>query len=316
MVRYSVCMCNYEMADTVRRSVESILTQVGDEFEVFVVDGGSEDGSIDILESLEQEYDNFRYEAREPNQDRHLGADRQYSLENASGEYVLFDLDCDDEYAEGIEDFVTVYHQIEEDRERPFILKGEAINMAPRSLMEKIPFRNVGMAEDKDLYRRALSEDAIIFVKHYPFWRNIGYDTAASKLSLLERWFRVQVTFFRTGITFPSYVTWLLWRCRKYTDYKLKRPLAEMAMLPFAYFVASCQSSFELPERYTRMGEQYAVRSEYRKTLDELEEEFGFNIDRSALSERGRKIFYGEGISQTDTDIPEIRNAHIDTVGK
>lgn len=307
-------MCNYEMADTLRRSAESILTQTSDEFEVFVVDGGSTDGSIDVLESLATEYDRFRYEARDSDPDRHLGADRQYSIEHANGEYVLFDLDCDDEYAEGIEDFVTVYHEIEDDRERPFILKGEAINMAPKSLMEEIPFRNVGMAEDKDLYRRALAEDAIIFVKHYPFWRNIGYDTASSKRSLLERWFRVQVTFFRTGITFPSYVTWLLWRCRKYTDYKLKRPLAELAILPIAYLAACRQSSFELPESFTQMGEQYAVRSKLRKPLDELEAKFGFDVDLSALSERGREIFYSDGIAELDSDLPEVRNAHIDTI--
>lgn len=312
MVRYSICMCNFEMSDTLRRSVESILTQTSDEFEVFVVDGGSEDGSIDVLESLAAEYERFRYEAREPNPNRHLGADRQYSIEHANGEYVLFDVDCDDEYAEGIEDFATVYHEIEDDREKPFILKGEAINMAPKSLMEEIPFRNVGMAEDKDLYRRALAENAIIFVKHYPFWRNIGYDTTASKRSLLERWFRAQVTFFRTGITFPSYVTWLLWRCRRYTDYNLKRPLAELGMLPFAYLVAHRQPSFRTPAEFTKMGEQYAKRKNLRKPLPQLEQEHEFNIDRSALSQRGRKIFYSDSIEKLDPKIPEVRNAHID----
>lgn len=305
-------MCNYEMANTLRRSVESILVQTSEEFEVFVVDGGSADGSIDVLESLATEYDRFRYEAREPDPERHLGADRQYSIEHANGKYVLFNMDCDDEYLEGIEDFITVYHQIEVERESPFILKGEAINMAPKSLMEEIQFRNVGMAEDKDLYRRTLAEDAIIFVKHYPFWHNIGYDTAASKRSLLKRWFRVQVTFFRTGITFSSYVTWLLWRNRKYTDYHVKRPMVEMAMLPFAYLVASRQPSFELPEEFTKMGKQYAERAKIRKPLVELEAELGFAIDQSALSERGREIFYSDEIKQLDPDIPEIRSTHID----
>lgn len=305
-------MCNYNMVETVRQSVESILLTTGSDFEIFVVDGGSDDGSIELLESLSEEYSRFRYEARDPDPDRHLGADRQYSIEHAEGEYVLFDLDCDDEYSEGIEDFVTIYHEIEKDRKKPFMLKGEAINMAPKSLMQRIPFRNVGMAEDKDLYRRALAEDAIIYVKHYPFWRNIGYDTAATKKSLLERWFRVQVTFFRTGITFPSYVTWLLWRCRKYTEYRLKRPVAEIGMLSLAYIVANRQPSFELPDEYKKMGKQYADRAELRKPLGELESELGFSIDRSNLSSRGQEIFYSDEISALEPENPEVRNHHID----
>ena len=34
---YSICMCNYNMADTLERSLTSLLTQLDDEFEVVLI---------------------------------------------------------------------------------------------------------------------------------------------------------------------------------------------------------------------------------------------------------------------------------------
>jgi len=169
MVTYTISMCNYNMAGTIERSLRSILEQVDDRFELLVVDGGSTDGSLDVIRELQTEYEALRLSSLESDSTRHLGADRQRSVEEANGEYILIDLDCDDVYRHGILDFVTVFHELESQRSSEFLLKGEAINMAPRRLLLEIPFRNVGMAEDKDLYRRLWSENAIVELKHEPF---------------------------------------------------------------------------------------------------------------------------------------------------
>lgn len=308
-MRYTIAMCNFNMRDTIEQSVRSIVNQLDQNFELLIVDGGSNDGSVDILRNLEREYPNIRIISLPENEDRHLGADRQISIEAAAGDYVLFDLDCDDRYNEGIVDFVEVYHQIEEQRNSDFLLKGEAINMAPRSLMLDIPFHNVGMAEDKDLYRRMMAEDSILFVKHYPFWENIGYDTAATKKSLLRRFYRVQKTCFRSGISYQSYLRWLLIKNWTHTKYNWKRVGAELLMSPVAWEMS--EQDFDLPEEFREMGKQYEVRSRIRATLPELEECEGFDIDKSQLSERGREIFYGDGVEDLCPEIPEVRGVHI-----
>lgn len=46
--KYTVVVCNLNMSATVERAVESILSQVDDDYEVLVVDGGSTDGSLEI----------------------------------------------------------------------------------------------------------------------------------------------------------------------------------------------------------------------------------------------------------------------------
>lgn len=76
MCKYTVAMCNFNMADTVRQSLECILNQITPEFEVLVVDGGSTDGSVEILREMESEYEQLKLVECEFDPDRHLGADR------------------------------------------------------------------------------------------------------------------------------------------------------------------------------------------------------------------------------------------------
>ena len=49
---YSIAICNLNQAATLRESLLSILRQVTREYELVVVDDGSTDGSLDILEDL------------------------------------------------------------------------------------------------------------------------------------------------------------------------------------------------------------------------------------------------------------------------
>ena len=44
--KYSICICNYNMNDTLERSINSILKQIDDEIEIIVVDDGSNDNSV------------------------------------------------------------------------------------------------------------------------------------------------------------------------------------------------------------------------------------------------------------------------------
>lgn len=310
MPTYTVAMCNYNMVETLRESLRSVVGQLpADDYGVLVVDGGSDDGSVAILAEFADRYDNVRYVALDPDPDRRLGADRQVSFEHARGEYVLFQIDTDDRYYRGITDFVTVYEALAEASGKdPLMLKGEAIVMAPRSYLLEHGFHNLTGAEDMDLYRRALANGAILYLKHYPFWESIGYDK--DDRALLKRIHAEQTCNFQTGVTFASYLRWILRDCTDYTRYTIKYRLAELLLLPYSYYVAGRREQFPVPAPYGQMGRQYEERFARRKILSEYEEEYDFSAEAD-LSPAGREIFYGEGVAEADADLPETRTGHV-----
>jgi len=95
MVTVSVVIPTYQHVDVLDRAIDSALAQTLSDIEVIVVDDASTDGTIDLLESYDDQ--RLRYHVHEEN----LGgsAARNTGIEDAAGEYVAF-LDSDDEWAQ------------------------------------------------------------------------------------------------------------------------------------------------------------------------------------------------------------------------
>lgn len=93
MPTVSVVVPTYNRARLLHRSIESVLSQTYEDFELLVVD----DGSTDHTENVANCYDDDRltYVAHEDN--RGASAARNTGIERASGEYIAF-LDSDDEW--------------------------------------------------------------------------------------------------------------------------------------------------------------------------------------------------------------------------
>lgn len=53
--KYSILITNYNTVDTIKQSLESILSQIDNNFEVIVVDNKSKDGSEKILKEFEKQ---------------------------------------------------------------------------------------------------------------------------------------------------------------------------------------------------------------------------------------------------------------------
>jgi len=289
MPTYTICMVNYNMEDTLEQSLTSILTQLSDEYEVLVVDGGSSDGSLDILEEFSKTYPNFRFISLSDDSGRRLGRDRQISIEEANGEYVIFQVDCDDVYQEVIPDFTKIYHQIESALDFDFLMKGCAISMAPRELIMDVGgFRNVGRREDRDLWRRLFDRDAVIWLDHKPFWESIGYDKN-NPTSDIWKAFDEITTDLQVGLSVWGSAKWLL---RKGSENRWA--YVQLAMLPLAYFSSISRQSYSTPDEYRDPESLFRDIKDSRMTFNELAEFYNIHIDRSALSERGRDIFFPE----------------------
>ncbi|SEO82230.1 Glycosyl transferase family 2 [Halogranum amylolyticum] len=296
MPRYSVAVCSYNMAETVRPSLRSMLEQVGDDFEFVVVDGGSTDGTVERLRELEAEDDRVRVVALDPDPDRRLGADRQRSIEECDGEYVLTQLDVDDVYEPVVEDFVSIYHDLEAGVDREFLLSGTGINMAPKSLYLELPYRNLASSEDRDLWRRLFAADAMLWLEHAQIREQIGYEKSLS--DRLRRDWSGKVADAQVGIDFLSCLRWSVSHPRYYILEERRGPLGRVAKslydlvtYPLAYYAARELPRFETPPGLERRGTLERLVAEARKSLSELEAEYEVSVDREALSARGRQLF-------------------------
>ena len=286
---YSIAICNLNQAATLRESLLSILRQVTREYELVVVDDGSTDGSLDILEDLSRTHEKLRYVVGDNN---NIAEARNQSYREARGEHVLTSLDTDDRYQEGICDFVAIYHQMTSAMDRPFHLQGQGVAIAPRELYLEVPYRSMTYGEDYDRYRRLLARETILWLEHELFWEKIDSE---GPLTRRRKSLQRKISEFRAGVTFRSTV-----------EYYFEREPASVALrkclsAAVAYLIAAGRGRYELPEPYHRKGKLFREVEERLATLPELEARYGFEIDRKDLSPKGREIFFRSRQSRPET---------------
>ncbi|WP_051204389.1 glycosyltransferase [Butyrivibrio sp. VCD2006] len=96
MPLFSIIIPVYNRENYIDRSVNSILGQDFDDWELIIVDDGSTDSSLKKCKQYEHEDENHRIHVI-AKENEGPGAARNVGLENVTGEYVLF-LDSDDWY--------------------------------------------------------------------------------------------------------------------------------------------------------------------------------------------------------------------------
>lgn len=279
-------MCNLNMGETLEKSVKSIHSQISDEFEILIVDGGSSDNSYTVLDKLEKECDRVRSIRLDEDPQRRLGEERNIGVREASGEFVLLQMDADDYYNNGILDFVEVYHQLEERLESEFYLKGDSINMAPRDLLLQYgPYRNIHAGEDEDLWRRLFADNAIIWLEHDRFFYEIkDYKNTFSRK--LERAIDKKAGELQSGVSFASCLHWVITSDRS--------TLKQFLLYILAYFVYLPREKYELPDPYHNKNMIHIAIEKDSTTLSELELSLEEPFNRESLSDNGQRLFFNE----------------------
>lgn len=286
--RYTVAVSNYNMADTLEASLTSVLEQLDDRFEVVVVDDGSDDGSVELLRRLADEYDILRLITDAGNDN--LGEARNHSFKLADGEYVLSAVDTDDQFTKCIPEFVSLYHQLEEGKSENFLLLAGGLYMAPRDLVLETPYRSLGYGEDRDFYRRLIAKDALLSISHVPFRYSIGYDRSfAEKFRVGVETIVVQ---FRSGVRFVPYMRWALSEALN-TDGQLERHrgFAHLVLAPFAYAVSLMEQQYDAPPQFEDIGRYKEKLRDIHMTASQLEDRLGIDIDWDEIGSRGRALF-------------------------
>lgn len=130
---FSIVIPNYNYAKTLARTIRSVLSQPGDDFDLLVIDDGSTDNTAEVVqEVLAQAGNVFRFIQRK---NAGLAATRNLGVDETKGRFLIF-LDADDEM---LPDALTHYRsQLSNDR--PIgMLAGGHIAKSPSGHEKKHP---------------------------------------------------------------------------------------------------------------------------------------------------------------------------------
>lgn len=117
MPLFSVIIPTYNRAALLREALDSVFAQTFTDYEVIVVDDGSEDDTPAVIASYGQRVRFYRQENSGP------GAARNLGIQNAAGEYLAF-LDSDDVWFPWT---LAIYNATVQQCERPGFIAGNCL---------------------------------------------------------------------------------------------------------------------------------------------------------------------------------------------
>ena len=91
----SIIVTSYNYENYIRATLDSILNQTYQNFEVIIVDDGSTDNSVNIIKEYTNKYKNFHLYTHENNINKGLPKSIELGLSKCKGEYIAF-LESDD----------------------------------------------------------------------------------------------------------------------------------------------------------------------------------------------------------------------------
>lgn len=99
----SIVIAAYNSGDSIGKTIDSVLNQTSDDWELVIVDDGSTDNTRNVISSYEDERLKYFYQANQG-----VTAARNFGVSKTSKDYLIF-LDADDEFFKNtIEDFIQI----------------------------------------------------------------------------------------------------------------------------------------------------------------------------------------------------------------
>lgn len=86
--RVSVIIASYNHARYLRETLNSVMSQTFKDFELVVVDDGSKDDSLAILQEFSERYPNFSYYTHPENANKGISITSNLAIKNSVGEYI------------------------------------------------------------------------------------------------------------------------------------------------------------------------------------------------------------------------------------
>jgi glycosyltransferase involved in cell wall biosynthesis len=265
------------MVNTVEDSLNSILQQIDDQYEVIVVDAKSTDGSLEILQEFNERGD-IRLIVEEGCK---IGEGWNIGVEAAKGQYVMPKLDMDDRYYDGvIPDFVGLFHQLEEQLDFNFFLNGHGINICKKSLYQDVGGFKDLVVEDNDFFRRLLAQDKLIRLEHDPVCEKHGHEKGLQ--GLLERDYWSKYSEIRSGQSLKDMLLWHVTASNKIDGnaWKLLPWNVGALLMAWIHLHLTGETRYEFPDG---LDKKYIYGEIERGSLSDIEEKYGVKLDKSKL---------------------------------
>lgn len=173
--KYSILITNYNTVRTIKQSLESVLKQIDNNFEVVVVDSNSKDGSEKILKEFEKQG-----KVKLISTKCSRGKGRQIAFENSKGETLITNIDMDMIYKPKLKEILKIYSKLSNKYETFIVYPMPIIS---RKLIEKVGgWHDLQRDEDVELNCRLtqnniefINTDIDIVEKHSLSWEHNGY---------------------------------------------------------------------------------------------------------------------------------------------
>lgn len=192
---YSICITHYNQSETLRASLDSILSQSLSRTEIVIVDAGSDDGSLEILQEFTNRYDRLRFVV-EPGCNR--GEGRQLALEAANGTHIISNYDLDQSYGDILADILTVYQSLLDAEGDVALRTAGNLFIAPRDLLLSIGgYEPLMRGEDHELTDR-LEDRGVLRYLPIKNTQNVS-DQNRSAIRRAQRAFRASKALYRIG---------------------------------------------------------------------------------------------------------------------
>ena len=285
--KYSICICNYNMNRTISLCIESLVKQINNEFEIVVIDDGSNDKSVETLLKLRKKYSNIRVITLKRDRRRKLGETRNVSIKAARGEYVLLHIDADDIWEPYLPAFVRIYHEVERRCDIDnFMLSGMQIQMATKELMMNNPYQNIYYGEDRILWAELGSIGKLITLNHKVIRTRIPIINKRKKLKkiIISQYSAISIAFRYASSRFQTLIEYLK-KIFFPSDWGFKLSLLNLLLL----IPAMLNGCINRPKFINQMTWNH--RELCNLDLKELEKKTLRNYGEFNLNKKERKIF-------------------------
>jgi len=276
------------MGDTLYDSLNSVLQQVNEDFEIILLDDGSTDNSKEILNKLTNEFYNLQVFYLGKDRKRRLGNTRNLSFIIARGEWCIFHIDTDDLIDQHIIDFTKTVEILSAKMTKDCLFSGKQLHMAKRDfLLSKGPFKNIYRGEDRDFYQRLAFSSQWITISHKRFIHGME----RTKKKLIVKIIRDNWDHMVTDLQMrPSPYKYLKESFERFKQIGFIRVLFRFLFVIPALITAKSRGIFETHDRINDYAQFAKYREENTKTLGEWKSILGIADDQ--LIGINREIFY------------------------
>lgn len=295
-MKFSICIINKNSDKTIDLALRSVLNQLNKDFEVVIVDE-SDDNSREKIVQLQKEYPNMIKSVYLDGDERgNIGDARNRSIAEASGDYCLMNIDCDDLWEPHILDFASVYLEIEKSYSNNFLLAGHQINMAKRDFLLSIgPYQSIEHGEDRDLWMRLAKRGEYMPIDHVAFFKRMPLSKRIHKIKALKRTFWSVRDEIRGGRGLKDFIGDLF---NSNYVHSIQIRVWKMLFYPLAFITSRSMGKFETSMYFENINEWNEYKSSRTGTFDKIAKIWGFPSDLDFLDNETSKLIFTFGRSE------------------